>query len=151
MAGKTNKTVAKRAVQGEVISAPGKNRAEQIDEVIRLMGEGWSENRACLEVGINRNTFRAAALRHEAADTYARALETLAHEQIQQVEQTIQDMRSGVVDPMMAKVEIDTRKWFASKFLPKQYGDKVDLTTNGKDLPSPLLGGVSVPSSNSDT
>lgn len=37
------------------------------------------------------------------------------------------------------RLRVDTRKWYLSKVLPKIYGDKVDLTTNGKDLPTPIL------------
>lgn len=138
------KTTNKVAVKGEVLVAPAKTREEQIQAVIELMGQGWSENKACQEVGINRSTFRQMALRHSAGNEYARALENMAQAQIELVEKTIEDMRNGTIDAMMAKVEIDTRKWFASKLLPRQYGDKVDLTTNGKDLPAPLLGGISV-------
>lgn len=35
-----------------------------------------------------------------------------------------------------ARTQIETRKWLMSKMFPKKYGDKVDMTTNGKDLPS---------------
>ncbi len=40
-----------------------------------------------------------------------------------------------------SKLRVDTRKWIMSKMIPKKYGDKVDLTTNGKDLPTPIYGG----------
>ena len=42
-------------------------------------------------------------------------------------------MRAGVIDAQMARVEIDARKWFASKFLPKQYGDKIAHVGGDKD------------------
>ena len=32
---------------------------------------------------------------------------------------------------MQLRVELDARKWFASKFLPKRYGDKLDLDHSG--------------------
>lgn len=38
-----------------------------------------------------------------------------------------------------ARLQVDTRKWLASKILPKKYGDKVDVTTNGKDLIPPPI------------
>jgi hypothetical protein len=41
-----------------------------------------------------------------------------------------------------SKLRIDTRKWLVSKLKPKKYGDKLDLTNNGKDLPTPLLAGL---------
>lgn len=39
-----------------------------------------------------------------------------------------------------SKLRVDTRKWLMAKMKPKVYGDKVDMTTNGKDLPAPILG-----------
>lgn len=41
-----------------------------------------------------------------------------------------------------SKLRIDTIKWQLSKLAPKEYGDKMDHTTNGKDLPAPILGGA---------
>lgn len=107
------------------------DRKEQVEAVIALIEAGKSENAACAEVGINRATFRAAALREGAGDAYARALSSLANDQVEKLEQTIQDMRSGLIDAQMARVEIDARKWFASKFLPKQYGDRVEVEHSG--------------------
>jgi hypothetical protein len=42
-----------------------------------------------------------------------------------------------------SKLRIDARMWLMSKHKPKKYGAKVDMTTNGKDLPTPILGGIS--------
>jgi len=33
-----------------------------------------------------------------------------------------------------SRLRIDTRKWILSKMNPKKYGDKTDITTNGKDI-----------------
>lgn len=38
-----------------------------------------------------------------------------------------------------SKLRVDTRKWYLSKVLPKKYGDKLDLTSDGKALPTPIL------------
>jgi len=107
------------------------DRAEQVRKVLELVEGGMSENAACKEVGINRATFRAAALRVSAGDNYARALEALAADQVEKAEQVIEDMRAGTIDAQQARVELDIRKWFASKFLPKRYGDKIDLEHSG--------------------
>lgn len=40
-------------------------------------------------------------------------------------------MRNGTIDAGMARVEIDTRKWIASKILSKRYGDKLELEHGG--------------------
>jgi hypothetical protein len=111
------------------------DRAEQVERVISLMAEGNSERSSCEQVGINRGTFRSAALRLGAADQYAQALELLANDQAEKVEQCIDDMRAGTIDSQMARVEIDARKWFASKFLPKRYGDKMTLAGDADGPP----------------
>lgn len=103
-----------------------------MSRVLSLIEAGSSENAACQQVGINRATFRAAALREGAGDNYARALEGLAQDQIEKMEGTIQDMRDGVIDAATARVELDARKWFAAKFLPRRYGDRVELDHSGK-------------------
>jgi hypothetical protein len=107
------------------------DRAEQVRKVLELVEGGMSENAACKEAGINRATFRAAALRVSAGDNYARALEALAADQVEKAEQVIEDMRAGVIDAAQARVELDVRKWFASKFLPKRYGDKAEVEHSG--------------------
>lgn len=108
------------------------DRAAQVKRVIELIESGVSERSACAEVGISRSTFRTTALKVNSGDHYARALEALAADQVEKAEQVIEDMRSGVIDAQQARVELDARKWFASKFLPKRYGDKLDLEHKGE-------------------
>lgn len=104
---------------------------EKVAKVLDLIEAGSSERSACEEAGISRSTFRTTALRLGSGDQYARGLVALAHSQAEALEKTIDDMRAGTIDAQMARVEIDARKWFASKFLPRQYGDKVALTGGG--------------------
>ncbi len=99
--------------------------ADKVQEIIALIEGGMSERGACERVGMNRMTFRSRALKLGAADQYARAISALADAQTEALEVAIEDMRSGKIDAAMARVEIDARKWFASKFLPKRYGDKI--------------------------
>lgn len=102
-----------------------------VDAVIARIEAGESENSACKAEGINRATFRSAALRCQAADKYAQALSALAHAQAEALEQALDDMKAGKLDPQIGRIEVDARKWFASKFLPKQYGDKVQAELSG--------------------
>ena len=39
-----------------------------------------------------------------------------------------------------SKLRVDARKWKASKLYPKQYGEKVDVTSDGKPLNSKTTG-----------
>lgn len=107
--------------------------AEKVAAVIERMENGDSERSACEAVGISRSTFRTTALRVGAGDQYAKALHGLAHDQVEKLEQTIQDMRDGRLDPAIGRIEVEARKWFASKFLPKQFGDKVTQEHTGPD------------------
>jgi len=43
------------------------------------------------------------------------------------------------------RLQVDTRKWLMAKMKPKVYGDKLDMTSDGKALPSPILNGISMP------
>lgn len=48
-----------------------------------------------------------------------------------------------------SRLRVDARKWLMAKMKPKKYGEKIDMTTNGKDLPTPILG-YAIPTNNSD-
>lgn len=58
----------------------------------------------------------------------------------------IQDIADKVLakeyDPQSARVAMDGKKWIASKLKPKRYGEKLDMTSNGKDIVIPILGGT---------
>lgn len=42
-----------------------------------------------------------------------------------------------------SKLRVNARQWYLSKIVPKKYGDKLDLTTDGEKLPTPIYGGAS--------
>lgn len=117
------------------------DNSEKVRRVIALMDGGMSERGACAEVNIPRSTFRTTAIRVLSGDQYAGALESLAQDQVEKLESAIEDMRSGRIDHNMARVEIDARKWFASKFLPKRYGDKIDVNANHSGEIKIVIGG----------
>jgi hypothetical protein len=106
---------------------------ELVRAVLDLIEDGQSETSACATVGVPRSTFRSMALRVDAGDQYARALEGLARDQVEKIELAIDDMRAGVIDASKARVEIDARKWLASKFLPRTYGSKVAHEISGRN------------------
>jgi hypothetical protein len=43
------------------------------------------------------------------------------------------DIADGTDDPQKARLQIDARKWYASKLAPKKYGDKVTQEVSGPD------------------
>ncbi|MFZ2432491.1 MAG: hypothetical protein WAW57_15235 [Lutibacter sp.] len=43
-----------------------------------------------------------------------------------------------------SRLRVDARKWIVSKLNPKKYGDKTDITTNGKDIEMPIFKGINL-------
>jgi hypothetical protein len=64
---------------------------------------------------------------HEFSVQYARARE----EQADYYADEIIDIADAAKDANLARLQIDARKWKASKLQPKKYGDKIDLNHSG--------------------
>jgi hypothetical protein len=73
---------------------------------------------------------------------YTRAKEESADALSDEIQTIARDTLHGKYDPNAARVAGDLYKWTASKLKPKKYGDKLDLTSDGKALPTPIFGGV---------
>lgn len=99
--------------------------AEDVMRIIELIENGASERSACEQVGMNRSTFRSRALKLGAADHYARALEGLARDQVEQIEVALEKLEEGKFDHQTVRALVDARKWIASKLFPRQWGDKI--------------------------
>src|SRR5688500_1955145 len=82
---------------------------EKVDAVIKRIEEGESERSACRSENVSRSSFRSMALRQQAGDQYARALYGLAHDQVDRMEEILQKLEDGQVDPQTARVLVDTR------------------------------------------
>lgn len=77
-------------------------------------------------------------------EQYARArdiqAELMFEEILEIADQSDQVVRSGAEKKSSAfsqnqRLKVDTRKWYLSKVLPKKFGDKLDLTSDGKPIP----------------
>lgn len=91
---------------------------------------------------------------HESfAKQYARAKEesadALFEETIDIADDSLTVAMAASENPKLAgslvqaqRLRVDTRKWMMSKMKPKKYGDKLDLTSDGKVLPTPIYGGI---------
>lgn len=51
-----------------------------------------------------------------------------------QIDEVIQEIRDNKLDPAQSRVIIDALKWQASKFYPKMFGDKLDVTSDGEKV-----------------
>jgi len=143
-----SKAVARkgRAVTGEVVrqGRPTKFSPELAASICEMLSEGMSLRTVCKHEGMPAMSqiFNWLNLYPSFQEQYTRAKEEAADALSEDIQAIADGTLKGTYDPMAARVAIDAYKWTASKLKPKKYGDKVDLTTNGKDLPSPLLGGI---------
>lgn len=133
------------AVQGEVvrIGRPSKMSQDLIDSICDMLADGKSLRYIALKEEMpDLRTLRRWLRDNESFRLqYARAREEQADYYADLIMEIGADTLEGRYDAQAARVASDNIKWIASKLKPKKYGDKVDLTTNGKDLPQPLLGG----------
>lgn len=89
----------------------------------------------------------------EFADNYARAkecqLELMAEEILDIADDGANDLMTLVKGDVAytqenrevtnrSRLRVDTRKWLLAKLNPKKYGDKIDMTSDGEKLGTPL-------------
>jgi len=70
-------------------------------------------------------------------ERYVRARDIRAHARFERIDQVTQDMREGLIDANMARVEIDAIKWMCARENVKKYGDRIELAGD-KDNPLTL-------------
>lgn len=51
-----------------------------------------------------------------------------------EIDDTMNLVKEGVIDASTANVLIQTLKWKMAKFYPKMFGDKVDVTSDGEKI-----------------
>lgn len=94
---------------------------EQIEDAIALVTTGMTLKAACQEVGISENATRMRIVRDERLGVlYARAREAYADVMAEK----LNDIADEEDDPQRARLKCDNVKWYASKVLPKKYGDR---------------------------
>lgn len=70
----------------------------------------------------------------ELLNLYVNAIQDKAESVDALIDEIFEDLRNGMLEPSAANVLIQTLKWKASKYYPKMFGDRTDITTNGKDI-----------------
>ena len=124
---------------------------ELADNICAQLAEGISLRTVCKSEAIPSaaTVFNWLRTRPEFLEQYARAKEESADAMSEEIldladaslklSQNVDPKASGAV-VQASRLQVDTRKWIMSKMKPKKYGDKIDMTTNGKDLPIPIYG-----------
>ena len=116
-------------------------------KVCDLIAESqYTTRAACEESAISRKTFyELIRSDEEIRNQYAHAKEIDAERLVDEIleiadgaERDYIVTEKGVIfqpeHVQRARLMVDTRKWIASKRLPKKYGDMLDVTTDGKPI-----------------
>lgn len=119
------------------MARPTKFTKKLADQICARIAEGESVRSICRDAAMpNASTVHAWVLDDEAfSKQYARAKEIgveIEADEIEEIARTEQDVQR-------AKLIIDVKKWNMSKKFPKKFGDKLDVTTDGKELPQPII------------
>lgn len=95
--------------------------------VCTLVSTGMTQRLACRQVGTSpQKLWRWAQRSDERREAYARAREAQAHALADEVLEIADAATPETVQ--VAKLRTDSRKWMASKLLPREYGDRIELT-----------------------
>ena len=99
--------------------------------ICQRIADGQSLKTICSEKGMPSQQAVYTWVREKdgALEKYARARE----EQADYYADEIIDIADACEDPQKARVQIDARKWKASKLAPRKYGDKLELGGTGDD------------------
>ena len=120
---------------------------ELLDTIIERIAKGGTLLRICEEPGMpSRNTFHEWLAKVEGAkERYEIAVQRRTERYVEEMTQISDDgLNDTYTDDQgntrtmtdviaRSKLRVDTRKWIASKLLPKTYGDKVTTEVTGAD------------------
>lgn len=139
---------------------PSEYTQEIADKICEQLAIGTSLRTVCLadEMPAIRTVFNWFRTYPDFLQQYARAKEESADAMSEEILDIADDGSNDLMTIQKGNVEyevenkevvnrsrlrVDTRKWIMSKMKPKKYGDKLDLTSDGKALPAPIYGGAS--------
>ena len=98
------------------------------NEFFFKIGNGESLRGASKDLGIPFQTVWSAIMSDEKRRaTYEDAMMSRAHYHASKIEEILEDVESGKIEPSVARVSIDARKWLAGKMYPKFFSDKFHL------------------------
>ena len=110
--------------------------ASAIQKVLELISSGKSVRESCKKVGIDECSFR----RNVDATQYARARESCADRQFEEMEDLERQCLEEDLRPDIFKAVMDSRKWRLARMRPKVYGDKIDIgSSDGSMSPKPVI------------
>lgn len=97
------------------------------ERILTRLAQGESLRRVCADPDMPNRSSVLKWLNEddEFSSRYARACEARTEHLVDEMLEIADDAK---LDPQDKRVRIDTRKWLATKLLPKKYGDRVEVS-----------------------
>ena len=109
-------------------SWPVLKQGEFWDEFFFRIGNGESLRGVAKDLEIPFQTVWSAIMIDEGPKaTYEDARLSRAHFHAAKIEEILEDLEAGRIEPQVARVSIDARKWLAAKMYPKFFSDRLQL------------------------
>lgn len=116
-----------------------------MEAMLAEIAEGKPASKVCKEHNVSRTSFYEWVKRKEWVDKYARTVEDRAYKIFEEILEIADDKSEDVVIidgkkymnsefVQRSRLRIDARKWFLSKMLPRKFGEKIDITSNGGEM-----------------
>lgn len=132
------------------MARPSDYNQETAKQLLDYISQGYSLRRACEQEGMpERSTFfrwihdnpefrnQYEIATEERTEAQNELLLELGDDAIELAQEVDSKASNAVVSAV--KLKADNLKWVMSKQKPKKYGDKLDLTSKDKQLPTPII------------
>lgn len=117
------------------IGRPTDYTKDMADEICEKISGGLSLRAICAEAGMpaRGTVYRWLIENADFQDQYARAREKQADYFAEEIIEIADSAEAESAAVSKAKLQIDARKWAASKIAPKKYGDKQEIDVKSSD------------------
>ena len=117
------------------IGRPTKYNGAMIEDICEKIANGRSLRSICAEDGMPTTSTVCKWLieNKEFSEQYARAREKQADYFAEEIIEIADSAEAESAAVAKAKLQIDARKWAASKIAPKKYGDKQEIDVKSSD------------------
>lgn len=125
-------------------------KASTFQAIVDALYLGYTAIEACQRAGISKQTLVTwIGNDREMADAYARARAEQAHVYADQALLIADEAVRSMEDAQRNRLRVDTRKWLASKMLPRVYGERIisDHTHRVGVVMLPAINGAGDPQS----
>lgn len=114
---------------------PTKYNGAMIEDICEKIANGRSLRSICAEDGMPTTSTVCKWLveNKEFSEQYARARTRQADYFFEEIVEIADSVEADSAAVMKARLQVDARKWAASKIAPKKYGDKTELDVKSSD------------------